>query len=67
MNKTEEKRHFEWTKLRIVIAVFVFVLLLLIWSLELNGSISRTLFYASSLAVILSAFLVNHFLGKKAK
>ena len=61
MNKTEEKRHFKWTKLRITVAVLVFVLLASIWYFELNGIISRALFYIGSFAVIICAFLADFF------
>jgi membrane-bound metal-dependent hydrolase YbcI (DUF457 family) len=65
MKKTEEKRHFEWTKSRIAIAVLVFVLLASIWYLELNGIVNRLLFYISSFAVIVCAFLTDYFFVRK--
>ncbi len=67
MNKIEEKRPFKISKIRISIAVFLFVVLMLIWYLELNDVIGESLFYVSSFAVIISAFIINYFFDKKQK
>jgi hypothetical protein len=63
MDKTE--RHFEWTKSRIVIAIFVFISLLSVWLLELNGAIDKALFFAASFSIIIIAFLIDFFFFRK--
>jgi hypothetical protein len=65
MNKIEEKRPFKISKLRIAVAIFVFVIPMIIWYLELNNVINESLFYVLSFALIISVFLVSYFFNKK--
>ena len=67
MNRTEEKPQFKITKLRISLGSFFVCRMMLIWYLELNDVIGKSLFYVSSFAVIISAFLINYFFDKKQK
>ena len=68
MNKAEkehnEKEHnVNWR--RITISICALISLTLIWILNLNDLISKSLFYVGSLAVIILAFLINYFFNKK--
>jgi hypothetical protein len=66
MSNREEKIHYLNRKF-VVIGIIAIAILTSIWVLELNGVISRTLFYIGAFCIIVTGLLLRVFFYKKRK
>jgi hypothetical protein len=64
MSNREEKIHYLNRKF-VAIGIIAIAILTSIWVLELNGIISRTLFYIGAFCIIITGLLLRVFFYKK--
>jgi hypothetical protein len=65
MSNREEKIRYLNNKKFVVIGIIAFAILMSIWVLELNGIISKTLFYIGAFCLIITGLLLRVFFYKK--